>query len=247
MRHSFQIQGMKCEGCTARLKSALERVRGVVAADVSFNPPIATVEMEYHVEVSRLNDAVASEGAYRLIELKAGNPLGAGEEAGQVTSTVDQDLSPLAVVLSYILGGVLLRAWWTEDYSWHSLMQNFMGGFFVVFSLFKMINLKGFADGYSTYDIVAKRSRAYALAFPFIELGLGIAYLTGFWPLVTNLVTFALMGVGSVGVAKALRERRSIQCACLGTALKLPMTKVTLGEDVVMGLMALGMIASQMF
>ncbi len=42
---------------------------------------------------------------------------------------------------------------------------------------------------------------------------------------------------------QALLQKRTIQCACLGTALKLPMTKVTLGEDLLMGLMALGMLA----
>lgn len=77
----------------------------------------------------------------------------------------------------------------------------------------------------------------------FVELALGLAYLTAFAPALTNTVTLVLMIVGSIGVAQALQEKRAIQCACLGTALKLPMTKVTLAEDVVMGLMALVMLA----
>ena len=50
------------------------------------------------------------------------------------------------------------------------------------------------------------------------------------------------MAIGSIGVFQALREKKTIQCACLGTALKLPMTKVTLIEDVGMGVMALLML-----
>src|ERR1019366_8433287 len=33
----------------------------------------------------------------------------------------------------------------------------FMAGFFLVFSTFKLIDLKGFAAGYSTYDLFAKK------------------------------------------------------------------------------------------
>ena len=117
-----------------------------------------------------------------------------------------------------------------------------MGAFFIVFSLFKLLNLSGFADAYSTYDILAARYRIYGLTYPFIELLLGIAYFTGFAPLATNTFTFVLMLVGSIGVFKALRTKRRFQCACLGTALKLPMTKVTLVEDLTMGAMALIML-----
>jgi hypothetical protein len=49
--------------------------------------------------------------------------------------------------------------------------------------------------------------------------------------------------VSAVGVLKALLDRRAIRCACLGTALNLPMTKVTLVEDLGMAAMAAGMLA----
>ncbi|HMO18726.1 MAG TPA: hypothetical protein PKA63_10775 [Oligoflexia bacterium] len=47
-----------------------------------------------------------------------------------------------------------------------------------------------------------------------------------------NFINLILMLVGSIGVAKALIETGNIQCACLETAFKLPMTKLTLLEDV---------------
>ena len=113
-----------------------------------------------------------------------------------------------------------------------------MAGFFLVFSFFKLLDLRGFADAYQSYDILARRSRAWALAYPFVELALGIAYLTRWQPVPTNIATLALMLVGSVGVLRAVLDKRAIRCACLGTALNLPMTTVTLVEDLGMAAMA---------
>lgn len=230
---------MHCEGCVKKLTAALQDVPGVIRAVVTLNPPEANIETATHVSAEALNSAVASVGTYSLKEKvsEIANSISAPEP-----STSEQSLTPLFVVVCYIVGGVLLRGLISADFSLHTLMGNFMGGFFVVFSLFKMINLSGFADGYETYDVLAMRSRGYALAYPFVELGLGIACLTSTALVVTNVVTLVLMLIGSVGVAQALKEKRTIQCACLGTALRLPMTKVTLAEDLLMAVMALFML-----
>ena len=51
------------------------------------------------------------------------------------------------------------------------------------------------------------------------------------------------MLVGAAGVLKALLDKRAIRCACLGTALNLPMPKATLVEDLTMAAMAGTMLA----
>lgn len=119
-------------------------------------------------------------------------------------------------------------------------MGNFMGGFFLAFSFFKLLDLNGFVNSFQTYDILARPMRAYSYAYPFMELSLGVAYLVGFAPIATNLVTLSVMLVGIVGVSLALVQKRRIQCACLGTVFNLPMSKVTLIEDGVMAVMAQG-------
>ncbi len=134
----------------------------------------------------------------------------------------------LASVLSQIEHGI----------HWHGLMTAFMAGFFLVFAGFKLIDLPGFAIGYSTYDLLAKRVPAYGYVYPFIELALGCAYLTAFNPRLTNWATLVVMVFSSLGVFQVLRERRTVQCACLGTAIKLPLTTVTLAEDLGMAVMA---------
>lgn len=113
-------------------------------------------------------------------------------------------------------------------------MNIFMAGFFLTFSFFKMLDLKGFAESYSMYDIVAKKITAWGSIYAFIELGLGIAYATNFQPLVTNLVTFVVMTISIIGVFQSVLNKRKIQCACLGAVFNLPMSTVTIIEDALM-------------
>ena len=78
----------------------------------------------------------------------------------------------------------------------------------------------------------------FGYLYPFIELGLGVAYLTGLLPIVTNAITLVIMLIGILGVSQALLAKRKIQCACLGTVFNLPMSKVTFIEDGLMAIMA---------
>jgi len=238
--NEYNIEGMKCGSCVTKIDQALKNA-GYLDASVTLSPPT----------VKFASNSIARDKLQEIISLAGEYKVGKPDQVDRKLPTEipgssnDEKLTPLFVILSYIVGGVFLRAWIADDYSFTSLMNNFMGGFFIVFSLFKLLNLSGFADAYATYDIVASRSRTYGLSYPFIELILGIAYFAGFAPLTTNIVTLLLMVIGSVGVFRALRTKRKFQCACLGTALKLPMTKVTLVEDITMGAMALIMIIHQ--
>ena len=239
MKHKYEIRGMHCSDCATKVTSALKSVAHVIDLKVSVNPPEAVIKMDQHISTEILSEAVGAAGKYSLKEINS--------SSHAKTSSADekQSLKPLFVIIAYIVGGVALNSQLTNDFTEHTLMRNFMGGFFVLFSLFKMIDLSGFADGYQSYDVIAKRSRLYALTYPFIELGLGTLYFSDLVPVVTNSLTIALMTVGAVGVGKALLEKRSIQCACLGTVLKLPMTKVTFAEDALMGFMAFLMLQSE--
>jgi hypothetical protein len=121
-------------------------------------------------------------------------------------------------------------------------MQYFMAGFFIVFSFFKFLNLTGFAESYAMYDILAKRVKVYGLIYPFIELILGVAYLTGFEPTITYIATICIMGFSSIGVIQSVLDKKKIRCACLGAVFNLPMSMVTIIENLIMVLMALIML-----
>jgi hypothetical protein len=121
-------------------------------------------------------------------------------------------------------------------------MRYFMAGFFLVFSFFKLLDINAFATAYAGYDLLAKQWRGWGLVYPFIELALGIAYLAHFNPILTHWVTIIVMGFSAIGVIRAVATKTQIQCACLGTVFKLPMSTVTIVEDVGMVLMAGAML-----
>ncbi|WP_147126319.1 MauE/DoxX family redox-associated membrane protein [Shimia ponticola] len=121
-------------------------------------------------------------------------------------------------------------------------MPAFMGVFLCVFALLKIFDLQGFRRGFKMYDLLARRVPNYALVYPFIELGLGLAYLSGLAPQVTQWVTIAVFGFGTLGVLSALRRGLDIDCPCMGSILSVPLSTVTLTEDLSMVAMAAFMI-----
>lgn len=136
----------------------------------------------------------------------------------------------------YVLGVVLVvGAIWSF---FGDFMLRYMGIFFIIFSLAKMLDWKGFANAFSMYDILAKNSKAYAFAYPGIEFILGILYLSGNYIVGAAIVTLFIMGVGAIGVGSKLLKKEKFVCACLGTKINLPLTKITLLEDVIMFTMA---------
>jgi len=132
---------------------------------------------------------------------------------------------------------LLLGSWWLGEDVYDS-MRWFMGLFFAIFGLFKLVNLQMFVHGFSEYDIVAKRSQLYAKAYPFIELTLATLYIVDLVPIARNAVTVAVMVVGAIGIAQELLNKSKLRCACLGNVINLPLTTVSLSENVLMGLMA---------
>jgi hypothetical protein len=120
-----------------------------------------------------------------------------------------------------------------------SLLTYFMAGFFLVFSTFKLMDLKGFASGYFTYDLLAQKVFGYGYIYPFIELFFGLSMILmppTIWLLWAEV---AIMLFSGLGVAIKLARHEQFQCVCLGTFLKVPLTKVTLMEDFGMGFLAL--------
>ncbi len=113
-------------------------------------------------------------------------------------------------------------------------MRFFMAGFFLSFSFFKLINLKGFAESYVMYDIVARRFKSWAYLYAFIELGLGVAFAMNINAELTNWLTLIIMSISLIGVVQSVLNKRKIQCACLGAVFNLPMSTLTIIEDLLM-------------
>ncbi len=153
-----------------------------------------------------------------------------------------KDFLPLISIVLIIIALTMGKHMVTDSWSAHTCMTNFMGFFFLVFGIFKIINLKNFASAYAMYDLIASKSRIYSLMYPFIELALGLLYLTDLFPLFTHVCTMILMLISAAGVGYALYRGDHLVCACLGTVFKIPMTYVTLLEDLLMAFMAFLML-----
>jgi hypothetical protein len=166
---------------------------------------------------------------------------GRADDGGVAAPEQETTYRPLIVLFLLLLAATAVRALVDlRDGTWTpaSSISTFMAGFFLAFAAFKLMDLKGFAEGYATYDLLARPVPAYGLAYPFLELGFGLAMLGGYEPAWLLWSELALMAFSGVGVAVKLAKREPFQCACLGTFLKVPLTKVTLVEDFGMALLA---------
>lgn len=142
-----------------------------------------------------------------------------------------------------LVGGSALAAWAiAEGFSsvdMRTFMHAYMGIFLFVFALLKIFNLSRFQDGFVMYDLLAKRVRSYGYIYPFIELALAIMYLGFIAPHFTYWATVVVFGFGAIGVVIALRQGLDINCPCMGSVLSVPLSTVTLTEDIGMLIMAL--------
>ncbi len=229
MKHEVTIAGMHCESCVGRVTKALSDIPEITSVSVTLNPPVARLDIAQNVGMKTLRGAVKSVGDYDITQALKSSP--------RVSWL--KTYYPLLLIVGFLIAATTLLAYRAGQFDESAIMGDFMGLFFVTFAFFKLLDVRGFAKSFRTYDLIAEQSRAYGLAYPFIELGLGVAYLTRVYPLVTNFVTLVLMLIGTFGVIGALQSKRKIKCACLGTVFNLPMSKVTLIENLTMAFMAL--------
>jgi copper chaperone CopZ len=227
---------LNCGGCVAAVTPHLEALAQVRRWTVDTQQPDKVLTVEGDAPADTITAAVEQAGFRVLGELEN---LALPPTAPTTTAAT---YFPLVLIVGYLLGVTALVELRVGTFDAMRAMSVFMGGFFLLFSFFKLLDLRGFAAAYQSYDVVAQRVPAYAFAYPFIELALGVAYVLHLWPMLVNGVTLVLMLVGSIGVLQSLLSRRKIKCACLGTVFNLPMTSVTLIEDLLMAAMAAAML-----
>ncbi len=251
---------LNCGSCVSKVTPGLNRIQGLEDWSVDTSDPDKrlTASVAGPDVVAQIVAAVQEAGFEADPDSGAGSVAGNSQKnsgslpvaGGPVRQTPESEPQPirlstywpLILVVAYIVAGMVYVQWATGNWSWHHGMNLFMGLFFLGFAFFKLLNVAKFADAFSSYDLIAARWRGYALAYPFIELTLGVCYLLQLFPVATNVATIAVMGIGLVGVVRAVAKRQAIQCACLGTAFNLPMSSVTIIENSSMVLMATAML-----
>ncbi len=234
MTHHYMLTGMTCNGCRIGVEEKLNRIPGVNKATVNLEKSEAEIQMKTHISTAAFQNALGEK--YQIYEKNAAleMPVASGEKSEW------RQLFPLLLILGYITAAAVLLN--KNPWNGASFMLDFMGLFYIVFSFFKMLDLKGFPDSFRMYDPLAKKVPIYATIYPFIETALGLLFLMRIEIGIALGATIVILGITTVGVTKILLDKKSIQCACLGTALKLPMTKATFIENSIMIVMAIWMI-----
>ncbi|MBS7806369.1 heavy metal-associated domain-containing protein [Variovorax sp. PCZ-1] len=259
---TYLLTGLHCQACVRRVSQALSVHAREVQVTLS---PMQAVLTDAHAPLPQLQAAVRSSGKYELLfdeNLDQKQHIGVIESAQSATKSIvtEQQTSflqtyrPLLLIIAYILAGSLLiqigqhtghGMSTAASISVHETMRYFMAGFFLTFSFFKLLDIAAFAKAYAGYDLLAARWQGWGYLYPFVELTLGLAYLANFSPQFTNWATLIIMGFSAIGVIRAVTSKQTIQCACLGTIFKLPMSTVTIVEDVGMVVMAAAMLITQ--
>lgn len=238
MTHTYNVTGMTCNGCRASVEKTLYALPNVTKVDVELQSQTATITMSKHIEVDTLQNALSNK--YTITEQATKNvfsSINTVEEKSEL-----RQLMPLFLIIGYItVASILLNR---NPWNTNSFMLDFMGLFYIVFSFFKLLDLKGFPESFRMYDPLAKAVPAYGWVYPFIEVALGLMFLMRFQTSAALIITLVVLGITTIGVTKTLLDKKSIQCACLGTALKLPMTKATFIENAIMIIMAVIMLVN---
>jgi copper chaperone CopZ len=233
---------MTCTGCQQKVHDLLSQVAGVKKATVDFVKGSAEIEMSQHISTQTLNYALKGYPKYQLSgEIKPARVFSMDDDQEEKKSWF-VTYKPILLIFGYITAVSVIVALLSGHFSVFKAMRTFMAGFFIIFSFFKMLDLQGFADSYSMYDLVAKRFRPWGYIYAFIELGLGLAFIANFQPVIINWVTLIVMTGSIVGVLQSVLNGRKIRCACLGAVFNLPMSTVTIFEDALMIWMSITML-----
>ena len=239
MNQTFLVSGMTCLSCKTNVENSINSHEHVTEAIVDFEKKELIVNSNKYLELKTFQNLLNSKYTISIKDYKENFKPKASLEY-QEKSKIHQ-LKPLLLIILYITTASILLHY--NNWSWDEFMLDFMGLFFIVFSFFKMLDLNGFAQSFKMYDPLAKRISVYGWIYPFIETTLGLMFLIRYEINVALIITLIVLVVTTIGVTKTLLAKKSIQCACLGTALKLPMTEATFIENAIMIVMAIMMIA----
>ena len=239
MNQTFLVSGMTCLSCKTNVENSINSHEHVTEVIVDFEKKELIVNSNKYLELKTFQNLLNSKYTISIKDHKENFKPKASLEY-QEKSKIHQ-LKPLLLIILYITTASILLHY--NNWSWDEFMLDFMGLFFIVFSFFKMLDLNGFAQSFKMYDPLAKRIPVYGWIYPFIETTLGLMFLIRYEINVALIITLIVLVVTTIGVTKTLLAKKSIQCACLGTALKLPMTEATFIENAIMIVMAIMMIA----
>ncbi len=245
MQQSLSINGITCAACEYKIKYLFENIPHVERVEVDLKTGETQIFSSQSIDTQQFEEILKPYPKYSLQKpenLHIATRIPHTENSQSKTQSWAQTYKPILLIFSYIAGISILLAFQNGGFDFMLFMRVFMAAFFLLFSFFKLLDLRGFAESYQMYDIIAKKIPIWGLLYPFVELFLGLAYLLDFQPFMTNLFCLIIMSVSLLGVLLAVFNKNKIRCACLGSVFNLPMSTITIIEDGLMIIMAFFML-----
>lgn len=199
MVKTLKVHGMHCMSCVSKIEKAFYVKGGFTRVEANYESGTLILDAPILPNEDMISKVLSSAGEYNLV---SGNE--SATEPKKVSFWVTY--KPLLLIAFFLILVSSIAAMAGNGWDNRVWMHVFMGGFFLVFSFFKLLDVKGFASAFQSYDLVAGIWPRYGRLYPYLELLLGVAYLLFLDAVAVNTLTIVLMGVGGLGVANSLRK-----------------------------------------
>ncbi len=226
----YKIKGMTCDGCVSTIKTKLELEIDISEAIIDLETENLELLSDKIHTPDQLTKIISSVGNYSILE----------NEGKKTNRIIDyfSTYKPIFITLG-LVSLLSLISFVNSGNKNDEIMRYFMGYFFIIFSFLKLQDIKSFSISFSNYDPITNRISSFGIIYPFIELSLGIFFLLGQFLVTANLITLIILLPQTYGIVKKLRKNEMINCACLGSSFNIPLSNLTVIENLLMCVMAL--------
>jgi glutaredoxin len=170
------------------------------------------------------------------------------ERVGGYTDLADRlSVTPVQMETSYTPVVALFSTAGLMTLALSLQMAGFMGISLSMLASLKLMDLDSFTESFGKYDLVTKRFKPYGKVYPFLELAIGLGFLSGVAPLLTGIASTTVGIIGSISVIKAVYiDKMALNCACVGGNSKAPLGVVSTIENLMMAIMGAVLIFTTM-
>ena len=225
---------MTCDGCVQTIGNKLNLEPEISEVNIDLNSSEMSITADKEFSINELNKIIKNVGDYKINEYKNKNIF---VKILSLFNTYKPILVSLSMVI--ILSMITTN---NDNFSITNFCRYFMGYFFIIFSFLKLLNVKQFAISFSNYDPISNKFFTYGLIYPFLELILGVLFLSNFLMLYINFITIFIFVPQTLGIMNKLSKNEILECGCVGSTFNVPISKLTITENLVMIFMAIIMI-----
>jgi|TARA_B110000263_G_scaffold141741_1_gene123046 copper chaperone CopZ len=237
LKNTYEIKGMTCDGCVQTIKNKLELENDIIEANISLNESKIILISKKDYKSKDLDKITKNVGSYSFHNKNETNKKKKNKLLNYIKTYKPILLALFFVILLAFISSI------EESFTYKKFFRLYMGYFFIIFSFLKLQNINQFAISFSKYDPISKKYFKFGVIYPFLELFLGILFILNFFGLFINILTIIIFIPQTIGIIIKLRNNEKISCACVGTSIEIPISNLTILENLIMCLMAIYMIA----